>query len=92
MNYSFARTFRRPTSQGVGAVRSSDTLDAFSDRIWRGVGAGEEDEQPNLPTAFAWGAGVGTLLAIGFSFTKWGVVGHLQRTYDGMKGAFGVSK
>jgi hypothetical protein len=89
MTYRFARTFRRePTSQGVGGA----SVDAFSDRIWRGVGAGEEDEQTDLGRSFMWGAGLGAVVAGAFAFTKWGTIGHLQATLDGMKTKFGVSK
>ncbi len=89
MSYLFSRTFCRPSS-GTGAVIPSER-DAFSDRIWRGVGAGDEDfetTQPDIWKSFFFGSALGVLVVGAYSFTKWGPVGHLQKTIDGMKGVF----
>ncbi len=95
MNRSFARTFRSPAITGTGATPAihPSGRDAFGDRIWRGVGAGEEtvtgESHPVL--WFVAGAALGGVVVGIYSVTDSGPIGHLKGTLKGMRGKFGVS-
>lgn len=90
MNRSFARTLTStPRIRGTGGALS------FEERIWRGVGAGEESETSSVAN-FMIGACVGVVGVIAWThrnskLTGQGVVPHLEGTLKGMKRVFGVS-